>query len=134
MRGERKRRGRKKRRGKEKAFRLFRLSRTNLLSCKRHRSRVILTNWGAPGRSRLRAGYTRPNFRPSTKIFFVMVDERGETSDLSSPPFQLVLPILPTRISDPNHPVEPDQLFLFSWKTEWKSRARKLLVIYFATS
>lgn len=70
---------------RREAFRLFRLSRTNLPSCKRHR-RVVLTNWGAPGRSRLRAGYTRPTFRPPKDLCNRHRNERSLLSSVHSPP------------------------------------------------
>lgn len=93
---------------------MFRLSRTNLPSCKRHR-RVVLTNWGASGRSRLRAGYTRTNF-PSAQ---------RSLKRATSPPS--ILPVRSSnsiRQSKPNHPGTRG-FFFFLGKRVVKQSARK---------
>ena len=93
---------------------MFRLSRTNLPSCKRHR-RVVLTNWGASGRSRLRAGYTRTNL-PSAQ---------RSLKRATSPPS--ILPVRSSnsiRQSKPNHPGTRG-FFFFLGKRVVKQSARK---------
>lgn len=114
---------RRERKKKREAFRLFRLSRTNLPSCKRHR-RVVLTG-DAPGRSRLRAGYTRPTFRPPEDL---RNQHRNEATSPLLRPFSLVLAMI-------HKPDDRSRLSFFSWKESGrKAKSGGSVVIYRETS